>query len=90
MIVDIYTELKKFYFQVDVCDPLANLKVVKKEYNIELKDYKEIVFSNYSCIILAVAHQEFKQIDIASIKNAGCMIYDVKSTLPKNITNGRL
>jgi UDP-N-acetyl-D-galactosamine dehydrogenase len=89
-IVDIYTELKKFYFQVDVCDPLANLKVVKKEYNIELKDYKEIVFSNYSCIILAVAHQEFKQIDIASIKNAGCMIYDVKSTLPKNITNGRL
>lgn len=89
-IVDIYTELKKFYFQVDVCDPLANLKVVKKEYNIELKDYKEIVFSNYSCIIMAVAHQEFKQIDIASIKNAGCMIYDVKSTLPKNITNGRL
>jgi len=89
-IVDIYNSLKNFYFQIDICDPQANPEEVKHEYNIELKDYKQIVFSNYSCIILAVAHKEFMQIDIASIKDTGCIIYDVKSILPKNLTNGRL
>lgn len=89
-IVDIYTGLKKFYFQVDICDPHASAEEVKHEYNVELKDFKQINFSEYSCIVLAVAHNDFKGIDIASIKKAGCIIYDVKSILPKNLTNGRL
>lgn len=89
-IVDIYTGLKNFYFQVDICDPHASAEEVKHEYNVELKDFKQINFSDYSCIVLAVAHNDFKGIDIASIKKAGCIIYDVKSILPKNLTNGRL
>jgi len=89
-IVDIYTGLKNIYFQVDICDPHASAEEVKYEYNVELKDFKQINFSEYSCIVLAVAHNDFKDIDIASIKKAGCIIYDVKSILPKNITNGRL
>jgi len=89
-IVDIYTGLKNFYFQVDICDPHASSEEVKHEYNVELKDFKQINFSEYSCIVLAVAHNDFKGIDIASIKKAGCIIYDVKSILPKNLTNGRL
>jgi len=89
-IVDIYTGLKNFYFQVDICDPHASAEEVKHEYNVELKDFKQINFSEYSCIVLAVAHNDFKDIDIASIKKAGCIIYDVKSILPKNLANGRL
>jgi UDP-N-acetyl-D-galactosamine dehydrogenase len=89
-IVDIYTGLKNIYFQVDICDPHASAEEVKHEYNVELKDFKQINFSEYSCIVLAVAHNDFKHIDIASIKKAGCIIYDVKSILPKNFTNGRL
>jgi UDP-N-acetyl-D-galactosamine dehydrogenase len=89
-IVDIYAGLKNFYFQVDICDPHASAEEVKHEYNVELNDFKQINFSDYSCIVLAVAHNDFKDIDIASIKKAGCIIYDVKSILPKNLTNGRL
>jgi UDP-N-acetyl-D-galactosamine dehydrogenase len=89
-IVDIYMGLNNFYFQVDICDPHASVEDVKHEYNIELKDFNQIIFSEYSCIVLAVAHNHFKGIDIASIKKTGCIIYDVKSILPKNLTNGRL
>jgi len=40
---------------------------------------------------LAVAHDEFKNLDIVSLKNpAGAIIYDVKGMLETTVSDGRL
>ncbi|MCP4009450.1 MAG: nucleotide sugar dehydrogenase, partial [Proteobacteria bacterium] len=43
---------------------------------------------NYQAIILAVAHNEFKQLNI--IKTKDQIIYDIKSFLDPKIVDGKL
>lgn len=86
---DIYHELKEFTMDVDIYDPWANHAEVLHEYGIELAaeiDSPE----NYSAVILAVAHNEFKELDFNTFKNKGAIIYDVKSLLPKDVIDARL
>jgi len=45
----------------------------------------------YVAVILAVSHEEFKSIDYKSFSNTlDCIIYDVKSYLPKELITDRL
>lgn len=89
--IDIYHELESYGVNVDVCDPWADPKEVKKEYNIETLNVSVNKLSTgYNAIILAVSHDEFKQIDIKSHKNYGSIIYDVKGILPKELVDARL
>lgn len=46
--------------------------------------------TSYAAIILAVAHNEFKEIDMAAHKADGAIIYDVKGILPKAVVDARL
>ncbi len=86
---DIYHELKDFTMDVDVYDPWASKEHVKSEYGIDLVD--EIGDMNdYSAVILAVAHDQFKELNFNEIKNHGIVVYDVKSILPKDLVDGRL
>ena len=87
--IDIYNELKSFGILVDVFDPWASEKEVKEEYDIKiLNSYPEK--DEYGAIILAVAHDEFKNIDIRNYKKSGTIIFDVKGVLPKEMVDGRL
>ncbi len=87
--IDVYHELKDFSMDVDVYDPWASYEHVKDEFGIDM--INEITdFENYGCVILAVSHNQFKHIDYAKFKNAGSIIYDVKSILPKEIIDARL
>jgi UDP-N-acetyl-D-galactosamine dehydrogenase len=86
---DIYHELKDFAMEVDIYDPWASKEHVKSEYGIDLID--EISdMSDYSAVILAVAHNQFKELDFNKIKGKGIVVYDVKSILPKELVDGRL
>jgi UDP-N-acetyl-D-galactosamine dehydrogenase len=86
---DIYHELKDFAMEVDVYDPWASKEHVKSEYDIDLVDEIDDM-EQYSAIILAVAHDQFKELNFDQIKNHGIVVYDVKSILPKNLVDGRL
>ena len=87
--IDIYHELCEYDIDVDVYDPWADPLEVKHEYGIEtLTTYPEE--NGYEAIILAVAHKEFAQINLLEHKNQGCIIYDVKSVLSKELTDARL
>jgi len=44
----------------------------------------------YGAIILAVAHNEFRSINLQEHKDGGCIIYDVKGILNPAVTDGRL
>ncbi|RNL56897.1 nucleotide sugar dehydrogenase [Pedobacter jejuensis] len=86
-VVDIYKELQSFSIDVDVYDPWANADEVKGEYDIELV---QALSSEYDAIILAVAHDLFLEIDYSIYKNAGTIIFDTKSFIPRALVDARL
>ena len=95
--IDIYRELREYDIEVDVYDPWANPAEVMHEYGIKtITQYPEgqsslsLVEGGYAAIILAVAHNEFMSINLQKHKDNGCMIYDVKGILDKQLTQGRL
>ena len=47
----------------------------------------------YDAIVLAVAHKQFREMGIEQIRRFGrrdCILYDIKSILPKDQIDGRL
>ena len=46
--------------------------------------------SQYDAVILAVAHTAFKDLDIPRLTKPNAVVFDVKSTLPKALIDGRL
>jgi len=87
-VIDIITELNDFGIQVDVFDPMADAHEVKEEYGISL--IGSLPNSTYDTIIMAVNHVQFADLNITSIGKPNMVVYDVKSTLPKTATDGRL
>lgn len=86
-VVDIINELKEFGADIDVYDPWARADEVREEYKISM--IKEIKSIKYDAIVLAVAHDSFRSLDIASLKKKKSVVYDVKGFL--NFTaDGRL
>ncbi|AWW29646.1 nucleotide sugar dehydrogenase [Echinicola strongylocentroti] len=88
-VIDIYQELRNFDINVDVYDPWANSEEVAHEYKINvLSSEKQPDLSEYSAIILAVAHKEFKAWTIQ--KSDKQVVYDVKGMLDKTLVDARL
>ena len=87
-IVDVYNEFISFGANVDVFDSVANKEEVKKELQIDL--IKNCTVKQYSAIILAVAHTDFKGIDFKKLQNSKTVIFDAKSFIPANFIDGRL
>lgn len=86
--IDIVTELRQFGVIVDVYDPWADANEVKHEYGLQLLTSLE--GKKYDGIVLAVAHAQFKAIDLTTLKQEKAIVYDVKSFLPKDKVDDRL
>ncbi|MBO6660996.1 MAG: nucleotide sugar dehydrogenase [Roseivirga sp.] len=84
-VVDIIDELKDYGVEVDVYDTWADSKEVNQELKLELLN--EVDLSKYDSIVLAVSHDEFKDLDWSTAKG---VIYDVKAFLPREVVDGRL
>ena len=87
-VIDVIEELQDFGIEVDVYDPWADKKEVKKEYDLTLLE-NEPDFTDYDSIILAVAHEEFKNLDFTKIPPQS-VVFDIKGVLPKSIVDKRL
>ncbi len=88
--IDVINELKSFKVNVDVYDPWATVSAVKHEYDLDLiSDFKDIN-KKYDGVIIVVAHDIFKDIDLDDILNENHIIYDVKAMLPKENSDMRL
>jgi UDP-N-acetyl-D-galactosamine dehydrogenase len=88
-VTDIYHELMSWGLQVDIYDPWAKPEEVQHEYGIStLSKYPGN--NGYKAIILAVAHKEFMTIDLKEYKGKGCIIYDVKGIISRELMDGRL
>jgi UDP-N-acetyl-D-glucosamine/UDP-N-acetyl-D-galactosamine dehydrogenase len=88
-VIDIYTELKQFGINVDIFDPHANKDEVAHEYGISL--INELPINQYDAIILAVAHNEFLDLNFSKLKRSErAVIFDTKSVINRSIVNSRL
>ena len=87
-VIDIYRTLKEYGVNIFVYDPWANPTIVEKEYDIKITN--ELLSSKFDAVILAVAHEDFKDLDINLFLNSSCVIYDVKGVLDPKIVASRL
>jgi UDP-N-acetyl-D-galactosamine dehydrogenase len=85
-VVDVIQELKEYGVQLDVYDPWADKIEVEKEYNVSLVDNLEL--NGYDALVLAVAHDEFKSLDLRS--NDQRVVFDIKSIIDRQFVDGRL
>ena len=86
-VVDVISELKDFGCVTDIYDPWADSAEVEHEYGVSL--VKEPA-NDYDAVVLAVAHKEFRALDINSLKKDGAVVYDIKGFLPKGVADKRL
>jgi UDP-N-acetyl-D-galactosamine dehydrogenase len=90
-VVDIINELKTYHVNVTILDPWAEKHSVEEEYGLKIvNSLEESAIKQFDGIILAVAHKEFLEIDIASLKKPQSVIFDVKGVVPRNIVDRRL
>lgn len=75
-VIDVIEELQEFGCGIDVYDPWADTKEVEHEYNLKL--IKELNIAKYEAIVLAVAHNEFKELKLKTDNN---VVFDIKSVL---------
>jgi len=90
-VVNLIEELKSFRCNVEVYDPWAHKEEAFIEYGIQIIDTPLI--NNYDAIVLAVAHDEFKELSLDQIKSFGrdtFVLYDIKYILKAEDSDGRL
>jgi len=90
-VVDLHSALESYEINVDVYDPCVSASDVTREYGIELTE--SIDSKKYNAIILAVAHEELRQMtasQVAQISEQGVVIYDVKNAWPHIESDGQL
>ena len=87
-VVDIYRTLEEYTHNITVYDPWATPARVEKEYGITIMSKQPQ--EQYDAVILAVAHNQFNDLDVKSMVKPNGVIYDVKGVLPRDIIDGRL
>ncbi|WML58628.1 nucleotide sugar dehydrogenase [Neobacillus sp. PS2-9] len=91
---DIIERLREYGIEPTVVDPVAIKNDAKSEYDVDLVELDEVI--NADCLVFAVAHNEFKNMDLdqidgmfGSLKNEEKVIMDVKSILNREEIEGR-
>lgn len=85
-VMDIIKTLKDYSVKFTVYDPWANPDEVKHEYGITTT--ADLPARKFDAIILAVAHNEFVNLNIDSLKKVKAIVFDVKGILKD--ADGRL
>jgi len=86
-VIDVVNEFRDFSCKVDVYDPWADHAEVKHEYGVNLIDKPS---DNYDAVVLAVAHDQFKETDIRAFGHDKSVFYDIKGLLDKSLVDERL
>jgi len=87
-VVDIVNALKEYNLNITIYDPWANPAIAEHEYGLVVTN--ELPTDKFDAAIMAVAHNEFKELDVTSLVKENSVIYDVKGMLPRDVVDGRL
>jgi len=88
-VIDVLSTLRGYETKITIFDPIASPAEVKHEYGWDsvnnLNDS-----GRFDAIVLAVSHDEFKELDLKKLSKPNSVIYDVKGVLARDIIDGRL
>ena len=87
-VIDIYKTLSEYNLHITIYDPWANPMIVKHEYDIDVTN--ELLMNKYDAVILAVAHDQFRTMDVRAFVNENGVVYDIKNVLSKESIDERL
>ena len=81
-VVDIFNELKSYGMQVQICDPMVEIEKLRNIYGNDAKLWGDLATS--SLLILAVAHDVFRDLDLFSLAQESSVIVDIKAFFDRN------
>ena len=84
-------ELSSFGAAVDVHDPWVDPDEAKEEYGLAIVQSPEP--GAYDVAVIAVSHQQFRDLGEAGIRafgKPGALVFDIKYLLPKEASDDRL
>jgi UDP-N-acetyl-D-glucosamine/UDP-N-acetyl-D-galactosamine dehydrogenase len=90
-VIDIIRELEKYGAKVDVFDPWIDVREARHEYGV--KPLRKLGKSKYDSVVLAVAHNQFRDMGIKAIRRLlkpASVIYDIKHLFGRRQVDGRL
>ena len=90
-VTDIIDELTSYGANIEVHDPWADPQEAKELYGVTM--IETLPVNHYDAVVLAVAHQEFKDFDqeeFSRMCRQLAVIYDVKHVLPEGLADGCL
>ncbi|WGT51490.1 Vi polysaccharide biosynthesis UDP-N-acetylglucosamine C-6 dehydrogenase TviB [Thioclava nitratireducens] len=90
-VIDVVAELRDYGMDVDVHDPWVDADEAQAEYGIS--PVAEPNVATYDAVVLAVAHQEFRELGECGLRAFGKdrhVLFDLKSVLPAGASEVRL
>ena len=78
-VIDVIRELQEYGCKITVTDYWADKEEVKREYDLNLVENANA--NDYEAVVLAVAHDEYKNIKIG---NDNQVVFDIKNVLDKS------
>lgn len=87
-VVDIYNTLREYTPNITVYDPWVSKADASHEYKVEVVD--QLPEGQFDAVILAVAHDQFKELDVRTLVKQPGVVYDVKGVLPRTVIDARL
>lgn len=78
-VFSLISELETKGMFIEISDPIASSEAIKRQYGYTLIDQLE---SDYDAVIIAVAHDLYKEMDVEKIKSLGrgdLILFDLKS-----------
>jgi UDP-N-acetyl-D-galactosamine dehydrogenase len=90
-VADVVAELKKYGAKIDVFDPWIDADECEHEYGI--KPIRSPKKGTYDAVVLAVAHQQFKDMGINEVRALAKkphVLYDIKYVFDADEVDGRL
>ncbi len=90
-VVDVVRELEKYGARVEVYDPWVDPREARHEYGI--RPVKAPKARSYDAVVLAVGHQQFKDLGPAAVRRLGrknSVVYDIKYVFGADQVDGRL
>lgn len=90
-VIDIIKEFFDYNIDVTVLDPWASVEEVKHEYNTNINsNIEDIANEKYDAVVLAVSHNQFKEVNIKNYLKPNSVVYDIKSFLNQELVDARL
>ena len=89
--VDVVRGLEEFGCQVEIFDPWAVPAEVEQFYGLtSINRIEDVKSGEYDAVVLAVAHREFKDMDVSQYERSEAVVFDIKGVLPRKLVDGRL